>query len=216
MISKFKILHYKIQFKNILIFRSGWFFVDQKIRPLIFFPGLKFPNVKSIEKATDFDERNLSYYWFQDIPPGIQAEYREVYKVVAYCDFEFSSFPFETLLCNVTYRSSQSSSKWTSLMKPEMYVAYDSEEMDIAPVKANLPFEIWAKKLDPFYVSDGGLKYSSTGISFTIRRNNLGLLISRFYGPMAIFAMLSMLSYNINVEVVSSYVLIISSKTSDL
>ena len=91
-----KIFHY--------LFRSGWFFVDQKLRPLIFFPGLKFPNVKSIEKATDFDERNLAYYWFQDIPIGIQAEYREVYKVIAYCDFEFSSFPFETLLCNVTYR----------------------------------------------------------------------------------------------------------------
>ena len=57
MMSKFKILHYEIQLNDISIFRSGWFFVDQKIRPLIFFPGLKFPNVKSIEKATNFDER---------------------------------------------------------------------------------------------------------------------------------------------------------------
>ena len=124
-----------------------------------------------------------------------------MYKLVAYCDFEFSSFPFETHTCNLTYRISQVRVSKTSLKIPKLHIGYGNE-MDIAEVKSNLPFEIWVKKLDPFVVSDDGYEYSSTGIVFEFKRNNLGSLISRFFGPMAVFAMLSILSYNINVEVV--------------
>ena len=67
----------------------------------------------------------------------------------------------------------------------------------------NVPFEIFAESIDPFVIEDNGYNYSSTGVRFYFKRKKLGLLIGSFYGPMAVFAALSMLSYNINVDAVS-------------
>ena len=66
-----------------------------------------------------------------------------------------------------------------------------------------MPFEIFAESIDPFVIEDNGYNYSSTGVRFYFKRKKLGLLIGSFYGPMAVFAALSMLSYNINVDAVS-------------
>ena len=172
------------------------------LRSEIYFPSLRFLKVKSVGKSKEFDARNTPYYWMSNKGKGIQAQYLDVYKIVSFCDFDFSLFPFETLYCNITFRSSQSSDSYVSLKKPELYFAYQNEEFDSVPIETNLPFQIWAKSLDPFLLKDGIYDYSTTGIDFTIRRNKLGLLISRFYGPMAIFSALAMLSYNINPDVV--------------
>ena len=50
------------------------------------------------------------------------------------------------------------------------------------------------------------------GVKFILKRNDLGLLMSRFYGPMACFAVLAMLSYNINIDVVNISFYLRSSK----
>ena len=73
----------------------------------------------------------------------------------------------------------------------------------IRPQVKNVPFEMFAESIDPFVIEDNGYNYSSTGVRFYFKRKNLGLLIGSFYGPMAVFAALSMLSYNINVDAVS-------------
>ena len=175
----------------------------RNLRSELYFPSLRFLKVKSVGKSTEFDARNTPYFWMSNKGNGIQAQYLDVYKIVSFCDFDFSSFPFETLYCNITFRSSQSSDSYVSLKKPELYFAYQNEEFDPVPIKTNLPFEITAKALDEFLLQDGRSDFSATGFTFTITRNKLGLLISRFYGPMAIFAILAILSYNINPEVVS-------------
>ena len=182
---------------------SGWYFVDAKYRPQIFFPSLKFLNIKSIASNKDLDARNSGYYWFVNETNGIRGEYKNLYKITSYCDFNFISFPFETLKCDMIFRSSQSSSKWTSLLKPELYSGYINKDKDIVAVNTSLPYEIWAGKIEPFLILIGASNYSTTGISFQMKRNDLGMLVSQFYGPTAIFTILSMLSYNIDVGMVS-------------
>ena len=184
-----------------------WHFVEIDERPKIFFPKIKFQRVKSVEKALDFDARTATFYWLQnnEIPDdGVQAEYRDDFKIVSFCDFDFSQFPFETLTCNVTFRLYDLSIVYNSFKaKPDIYFKFNNEKLDVIPIKTNLPFDITAEAIELFTENDSGMVYSATGVTFLLKRNSLGLLLSRFYGPMACFALLSALSYNINIDMVS-------------
>ena len=60
--------------------------MDAKYRPQIFFPSLKFLNIKSIVKNKDMDARNSGYYWFVKEDFGIRAEYIMRCRVVLYCN----------------------------------------------------------------------------------------------------------------------------------
>ena len=66
----------------------------------------------------------------------------------------------------------------------------------------NLEFDTSVKSIPPFYTVDNGFNYASAGLKIYLRRKSLGLLFGSFYGPTAIFAMLSMLSYCINPDMV--------------
>ena len=72
-----------------------------------------------------------------------------------------------------------------------------------------MPFDITAEAIELFTENDSGMVYSATGVTFQLKRNSLGLLLSRFYGPMACFAFLSVLSYNINIDMVNMNIIFI-------
>ena len=65
-----------------------------------------------------------------------------------------------------------------------------------------LPFDIKATSMPSFNVTADGYNYSYTGITLHFKRNNLGLLTGSFYGPLTTFAILSMFSYFIDIEMV--------------
>ena len=134
----------------------------------------------------------------------MQAEYRDDFKIVSFCNFDFAHFPFETLICNVTYRLYDLSILYYKFKsRPEIYFGFDNKKQDLIPIETNLPYDISAKAIELFTLDDSGTVYSATGVKFVLKRNDLGLLMSRFYGPMACFAILAMLSYNINIDVVN-------------
>ena len=62
-----------------------------------------------------------------------------------------------------------------------------------------------------FNVTADGYNYSYTGITLHFKRNNLGLLTGSFYGPLTTFAILSMFSYFIDIEMVGLLALIFES-----
>ena len=64
------------------------------------------------------------------------------------------------------------------------------------------PFDVMVQSVKPYHQFIHGYNHSTTGIKLTFNRNSLGLLPGKFYGPMAIFALLSMLSYSIAEEMV--------------
>ena len=134
---------------------------------------------------------------------GIQAEYRDDYKIVTYCDFEFSSFPFESLSCKVTYRLSVLTVGYITLSKPSIYFNFNNDEMTRIKIGTNLPYDIYAEATDPFILDDHGYLFPATGVTFHLTRNNLGSLLSGYYAPMASFAILAILSFNIHIDAVS-------------
>ena len=67
---------------------------------------------------------------------------------------------------------------------------------------SRLPFDIELKSMNTFGVFDAGYNYSYAGMAVHFSRNGLGLLLGGFYGPTTVFKVLSLISFNINPEVV--------------
>ena len=63
-------------------------------------------------------------------------------------------------------------------------------------------FEVKLKPLSSFEVEISGNNYSYTGVIFSLKRKNMGQLDSGYYYPTSAFAILSMISYLINPDVV--------------
>ena len=67
----------------------------------IYFPNLKFKNEKYVHLKTKFSpNKDETYYWMK-YPH--QLDYRRNAKITIYCSFDFSTFPFDSHECNVSY-----------------------------------------------------------------------------------------------------------------
>ena len=169
----------------------------------LYFPKLLFDNAKSIEKSKSFGARSSQYYWMAKNYEKYDFEYYERIKLTSYCQFEFSTFPFDAHDCEVTVGSGIGSIGLLKISKPTIiYKKFASKENSIKIESKNVPFEMKAESINPFLIEMNGYNYSYTGVRISFKRNALGLLIGRFYGPTAIFSALSILSYNIDTSMV--------------
>ena len=67
----------------------------------IYFPNLKFKNEKYVNLKLKFSpKKDETYYWMK-YPH--QLDYRRNAKITIYCSFDFSTFPFDSHECNVSY-----------------------------------------------------------------------------------------------------------------
>ena len=132
--------------------------------------------------------------------------YRETLKITSYCSFDFNNFPFDhDHKCDLTFGSLTFATWRIKLETP--HVMSKNVKKGKYKVKVNtdsklLPFDIKATSMPSFNVTADGYNYSYTGITLHFKRNNLGLLVGSFYGPLAAFAMLSMFSYFIDIDMV--------------
>ena len=171
----------------------------------LFFPKSLFRNIKSIEKQKSYGAESTEHYWMAKNHEKYDFEYYETLKITSYCLFEFSTFPFDTNNCDLTVGSS-SPMKYIQNSKPTVfYEKFSSKEKSIPIESKHVPFEMKAESITPFTIEKYGRKYLYTGVRITFKRNTLGLLIGRFYGPTAIFAAFSILSYNINMDMVNPW-----------
>ena len=189
----------------IFIFRStDWLFITNSLKGYLYFPKLLFNKIKSMEKQKSYGARSSEYYYMTKNYQH-DFEYKERIKIISYCPFEFSTFPFDVQNCDLTIGSGSSSITYTRILKPTViYEKFKSKEKSIPIESQNVPFEIKAESITPFLIEKNGLNYSYSGIRIVFKRNSLGLLIGRFYGPTATFSAFSILSYNINIDMVKN------------
>ena len=89
------------------------------------------------------------------------------------------------------------------IKKPTVIHKKFASNKNSIPIKSkNVPFDMKAESITPFPHLSNGYNYSYTGVRISMKRNTLGLLLGRFYGPTAVFSALSLLSYNINMDMV--------------
>ena len=189
-----------------LIFRSvDWLFITNSLKGHVYFPKLLFNNVKSIEKIKSYGARASEYYWMNTNNEKHDFEYYERLKITSYCPFKFSTFPFDTHNCDLTVGSGAGSISYVKLLKITVIYQKLKSNDKIIPIESNDtdgPFEIKAESIKPFLIDNNGLDFSYTGVKIIFKRNTFGLLIGRFYGPTAMFSAFSILSYNINIDMV--------------
>ena len=67
------------------------------------------------------------------------------------------------------------------------------------------PFEFQLSSLKSYGKKLNHFKHSHTGMVLKLERNSLGMLASRYYYPTGSFAILSLISFLINPDIVSTY-----------
>ena len=127
-------------------------------------------------------------------------------KVTSYCSFDFHNFPFDhDHKCDLTFGSQLMATWRIKLETPHVMskiVKRGKYDVKVDTDSKQVPFEIRATSMPSFDVLVDGYNYSYAGITLHFKRNNLGLLVGSFYGPLAAFAILSMFSYFIDIEMV--------------
>lgn len=174
-----------------------WIAVPNSVKKKLFFPNIGFLDTKHIETQSVFGPTKLEYFWIK-FPHHL--EYVETQIVISYCKFNFKSFPFDSHDCDLMMRNNVFGTGRMILENPE--IIYHEAELNQKSEKVP-PFDISVKSIVPIFKVFHGYNYSITGISLHFKRNSLGLLIGKFYGPSAIFSLLSVLSYTISIENVS-------------
>ena len=67
----------------------------------IFFPTLRFQNEKDVAMKPKFGPKQDETYYWMKYPHHL--EYKNTKKITIYCSFDFSTFPFDSHMCNLTY-----------------------------------------------------------------------------------------------------------------
>ena len=80
--------------------------MDREIPKDLSFPKLRFKNVKEVKKLDEFGPPpDNDFFYF--VYPG-HLFYVERLKITTYCPFDFTTFPFDTHQCNLTFGLSSS------------------------------------------------------------------------------------------------------------
>ena len=137
-------------------------------------------------------------------------EMGEMMKVTVYCDFDFSSFPFDQQECNISLRERHLTSdiifneNITLFCKGQMCKKPENGSIKL-PNQHGISYKINMKLMGVTNLSfygDTKSYYSYSTIKFSLERNTFGLLIGSFYLPTGLFGFLSLGSYIINPDIV--------------
>ena len=123
------------------------------------------------------------------------------------CPFDFSNFPFDTHECSLEYGSFIANSNRVLLNSSRISYGNKNTKIGDPPITIRdsvLPFEFELKPLSTFEKIYFNHPYSFTGMNITLKRKSLGRLFTGYYYPTTAFALLSMISFLINPDVVSS------------
>ena len=123
-------------------------------------------------------------------------EYKELLKIELFCNFDFDNFPFDSHDCDLFFGSNYLSNNYVKLQPPKIG---NSEFFE-----TDLPFEIRIQELEAFNINIVGYNYSHSGCKLHLKRNTIGPIVAKFYGPIALFSTLSLMSFSINPKVVSN------------
>ena len=167
-------------------------------------------NSLSTGKESTYGTKGFNYFWHK--PPHF-FRFADVITQKISCVMEFQTFPFDHHECDMIFYNSQH--KYNKLIMAPTVVEQGKEEIRLGDEameihSERLPFKITVQSLNSSIVKSMIWLRSGSGVRFKFARNNIGLLLGGYYGPTAIFALLSLVSFIIKPEIVSPkmYVLI--------
>ena len=198
-----------------LSFKSNQSYIalDKNIAELIWHPKISYFDIKSLERVAGigYDKLNQYYIYNDD---NLNLEMHEAIRITVYCDFDFSSFPFDDQECDLSLYDPVTDLTRIIINETKHLcnngICKQGNEWLMLQYQHKIPYSIRMKNIGSrdhtFGDSDiygESWSVSVSSIRFSLQRNSLDLLIGGFYLPTGIFAILSMGSYIINPEMVS-------------
>ena len=175
--------------------------VKSSDKAAIWHPTLLFENLLAYEKMGGYGGTGTYSFWHMG---DSEMYYSEEAELKLYCNFDFSTFPFDSHICPVTWGDDEQGAEWIQLNSALVRYLDFVTETGTDPIIINslpFPFEFQLESIPSFHkVYD--TNYSYTGMTIKMKRTSLGLLLSGYYYPTGSFALLSLISFVIHVDVV--------------
>ena len=192
-----------------MLFFREWLQIDEKVARLIWLPIIKFENLLKFEQTKSYGNEVQSNLWLwrnQSKYGGKNIEYGEEFQLTFSCHFHLSKFPFDSHECPIYFEDRRYSTNSLSINDIRINYAKSWTGVGDDPLilyDLGLPYEFELEAL-PTKEKDIDYNYnvSQAGMVIKIKKRSLGQLLSGYYYPTTSFALLSMLSFLINPDVV--------------
>ena len=174
---------------------------------MIWRPIIKFENLLKYEQTKTYGDAVLYGFWFWR--NGLHnLEYGEEFQLTFPCLFHLSKFPFDSHECPIYFGDKRYATY--ELRIDDVSLNYGNSHNISTRVGEDplildhlaLPFGFELEVL-PIKEMDNNFNVSMAGMLVRIKRDTLGQLLSGYYYPTMSFALLSMLSFLIDPNVVS-------------
>ena len=160
---------------------------------------------KSVQVFGEMDDFFFQYLNYQSGYPKLQ--YAEQYELTLSCHFHLTSFPFDSHECRIEFGDLYYETRFLNLSTTSIVLR---DLPDITPADEPFiitdlpyPYEFQLESLPAFEVKfKGGYILSFTGVLLKLERKSIDYLMSGYYYPTTAFALLSMISYLIDADVV--------------
>ena len=183
--------------------------IDKRTAASIWRPIITFENMKTSKSVRQLGLMD-SFVFKYDVNQSGQARlmYAEQYELTFTCPFELKSFPFDSHKCPIEFGDLWEETRKLNLSATTVTVrGQPSITPEDGPMILNVlmpyPYEFQLEALPAFEINVNGEIYSFTGALLTLKRKSLGHLMSGYYYPTTAFALLSMISYLIDADIVS-------------
>lgn len=183
----------------------NWLRVEQ-YKDHIWMPSMDFLNLRDMEGVASWSGDDTVSLWLSN--PALTLEFTRSARVTVTCDFDFSSYPFDSHTCDVIMGDADYGLKQLLYNKAVVYhrgTGSDKQEW-IHLDKMSKGFQIKVTALDPLIRSEKSTgneeQFSYTGLRLKLARSSWTLATS-YYGPTVIFVILSWLSFVIPTEQVA-------------
>ena len=183
----------------------NWYGVNEFDQTQIFTPTLEISGTKTIVRTRKYGAIDKDYFWY--LHPDGMLEYQQSLKVTIYCSMNFEHFPFDYHKCDLNFGASGIENYALKMNPAKINYKNQSVRHDeglLHMKQSRLPFDIALESLESFEFTEGKYTFSYAGMRLHLTRNDFGILIGGYYGPTAIFSMLSLVSYSIKADIVST------------
>ena len=127
----------------------------------------------------------------------------ELLEVTVHCNYELTSFPFDYQECDFSLLDQTSTVDFVIL--EEFVLTYKGQlNVKNLPQQYGIPYKIAMKSVGKENVTWNSYEYSISTLRFSMQRNSIDLLLGSFYIPTGLFGFLSMASYIMNPDIVST------------
>ena len=186
------------------IFRE-WYLMDLDDLSEIWSPTIYFTNTLNLKNLGSFGTPDTKSLWYRH-PHMIW--YSEIVVVTIMCDMDFQTFPNDYHICEMQMRNWLGTVADVEFTKPILYGPDNSSFLsDSYKIhSAKLVFDIELASKSPIVYKQYHWDYSMAMIEIKIFRNSIGFskILSGYYVTTATFAVISLLSFFVDPNVVRS------------